>query len=299
MTIPIMMIQPMDKAQIIEKYEADKIALLALFAMGLLIARQITSSRYTGPLKAGRQVVAAIREKGISSFYQNRQRQTYFLIRSESRRPVGFRLDVISDTASGRMNVGMATVRYERGRPVRERLMAFRSDDSFETFQWSAQAVGPAIRVLTEVVLSEDGTVTVKRSDQRRNPPSYKPPATSIPGLLLDLVFAQMLESDYRKIIVETIDDKGLPVEVVVHRSDEAGSSDYGPIYRFNVDSEGLGGSSQQVYVDNEGRILRKLIEQDMVRLWERTDAETILREFPERSNHILRSDEIMEQSTR
>ncbi|MHC4476465.1 MAG: hypothetical protein ACYTEL_12515 [Planctomycetota bacterium] len=294
-----MMTQQMDKAQLIKKYEADKIALLALFAMGLLIARQITSSRYTGPLKAGRQVIAEIRRKGISSFYQNRQRQAYFLIRNERRRPVGFRLDVISDTAAGRMNVEMATFRYERGRLVRDRLMAFRSDDSFETFQWSAQAVGPAIRALTEVVLSEDGTITVKRSDQRRNPLSYKPPPTSMPKFLLDLVFTQMLESDYHKIIVETIDDKGLPVEVVVHRSEEAGPSDDGPIYRFNVDFEGVGGFSQQVYVDNEGRILRRLIEQDKVRLLERTDAKTILREFPERSNYILRSDEIMEQSTR
>jgi hypothetical protein len=294
-----MMTQQMDKAQLIKKYEADKIALLALFAMGLLIARQITSSRYTGPLKAGRQVIAEIKHKGISSFYQNRPGQDYFLIKNDGGRPIGFTVDVSSATATGQMNVEITSVLYMRGGLSRERLMFFQSDDSFETFRWTTQAVGPRIRAQTEISLGEDGVITVTGSGRRSNPPSYKPPATSIPDFLLDLVFAQMLESDYHKVIVETIDDKGLPVEVVVHRSDEAAPSDDGLIYRFNVDFGGVGGFSQQLDLDSQGRILRILIEHDSIYLLERTDADTILREFPQRSNYILRSDETMEQPTR
>ena len=75
----------MDKTYGTKKYEADKIVFLCLFISALLIARLITSSRYTRPLKAGSKVVAEIKSRGINSFLSNQNRQDFFLDRKSTR----------------------------------------------------------------------------------------------------------------------------------------------------------------------------------------------------------------------
>ncbi|MHC4476429.1 MAG: hypothetical protein ACYTEL_12325 [Planctomycetota bacterium] len=291
----------MDVTYLTKKYEADKIALLGLLALGLLIARFMASSRYTGPLKAGRQVIAEIKRKGISSFYHNQSRQSYFLIRDVKPDPVGFTMDTGAELVTGgELNIRMATVLYIQGRFTQDRqdrFVSFQSNDSFEQYHWRSRTVAPRAKTGSEIVMAPDGTLTVIRSGQRKKPPPYKPPANSIPDFLLDLVIMQMLESDFQKIIVETINDDGRIDETVIHRGPDIHSAPDEQLYSFSVGFASRPAETFRYFLDGRGQISRIVIHQDRVYLLERTSPEQVLELFPERSDYILPDEETSNQT--
>lgn len=282
----------MNRTYEIKKYEADKIALLGLFIVGLLIAHFITSSRYTGPLNAGREVVAEIKRKGISSFLDDRGWQSFFLIKDARDRAIGFTMDVFTDPAPDtKLNIQSAGLLYIRGRYGQEHLFSFQSDNSFDEFSWKSETAGPKGRSGTEILLGEDGVLTVTGLSRNKKVQSYKPGSASIPNFLLDLVFSQMLDSARERIIVDTIDAGGKMVEVLICKikSGDSGPSPTGPAYELNVEFLDERGVSEKVYFNSRGRISKILLRQNGLYLFERTDAENILRQFPERADYILK----------
>jgi hypothetical protein len=272
------------------KYEADKIVLLGLFVAGLLAAYFMTASRYTGPRKAGRKVVAEIKKKGVSGFFDNWDHQSFFLIKGAVGRTIGFTTDVFKNAPPPDVvSIQSAALLYGRGRYQRKQLAIFQSEDRFNQFYWKSQTFRPGATSTTEIRLDEDGMLTINRPD--RNPKqAYKPPPDSIPHPLFDLVFSQMIESGYEKIIVDSIDSEGQIIEAVLSRTETAESSldDTDIQYRLSLMFLDGRGSSQQVALDAQKQVSGILLkEQDNVYLFERTSAENVLRQIPDAADYI------------
>ena len=289
----------MDGTYTAKKYGADKIVLLGFFIIGLLIARFITSSRYIRPLKAGRQVVAEIKRKGIASFLANQSRQSFFLIKDARGHPVGFTMDVSTDsmTHTG-LNIQSASLLYIRGKYSHEKIMFFQSDNSFDRFSWKSETVMLGERSGTEILRVEDGTVAVAKSGRNKTHQTYKPDPASIPDFLLDFVFTEMLEGSHAKIIVDTINADGKMVDVVISRikTKYRRPSQTEAEYKLNVSFSDDGGFSEVVYLDSQSRILEIFLEPDGI-YFVRTNVEDILEKFPERADYILQREKILEQS--
>jgi len=288
----------MDRNYGAKKYGADKIALLGFFIIGLLIARFITSSRYIRPLKAGGQVVAEIKRKGIAGFLDSQSWQSFFLIKDTRGHPIGFTMDVFTDSMTyTALNIRSASLLYIRGRYSHDKIMFFQSDNSFDRFSWKSETVRPGERSGTEILRGQDGVVTVTKSGRNKTQQSYKPDSASIPDFLLDLVFTQMLESGHTKIIVDTINADGKMVDVVISRikTKYRRPSQTEAEYKLNVDFSDDGGFSELVYLDSQGRILEIFLEPDGI-CFERTNVEDILEKFPERVDYILQREKILEQ---
>lgn len=290
----------MDNTHGEKKYEADKIALLGLFVVGLLIAHFISSSRYTGPLKAGAEVVAEIKRRGISSFLDNLGRRSFFLIKNARGRSIGFTMDVFTDSLpEADLNIQSAGFLYIRGRYSRQQVMSFQSDNSFDEFSWRSETAGPRARSGTHVLLGEDGVLTATKLARNGEKQSYKPDPASIPDFLLDLVFTQMLETGHAKIIVVTINAGGAMVEVVVSRikNKESAPGRAEAVYELKVDFLDNRRISQRLYLDSHGRISKMLLEHDGIYLFERTSVENILKQFPEQADLISQKYKMLEQN--
>jgi hypothetical protein len=295
---PIIITLYMKKNYVAMKYEADKIALLGLFIVGLLIAGFITSARYSRPRKAGAKVVDQIKRKGISGYLDDQLWQSCFLISNAKGTLIGFAMDVFTSSPTDlKLNIKAAGLLYTRGRFGREQAMSFQSDNSFAEFSWRSETAAPPARTGTRITLEQDGVLTVTKFNQDTKQHSYKPGSSAIPDFLLDFVFTQMLESDYPKIIVDTITADGKIVEVAVSK---AGTEDSRPSqteapYKLNVDFLGEPRISQQVYLDSRKRIVQ--IRRNGTYLFERTSTDDILKQFPEQADRILQRNRILEQS--
>ena len=283
----------MDQADRARKYEADKIVLLGLFAAGLVIAYLITASRYTAPRKAGAKVVSEIKRKGISGCFQGRRHRSFFLIKDEADRTIGFTADVFAPSAPpDKPDIQSTALLYLRGRYRKTQLTLFRSDDQFSTFSWKTELVSPAGRVAKGILLAEDGVLTITQSGQSTRQ-GYIPGPDSVPDLLLDLVFTQMLEAGYKKVVIDTIDSDGRTIEVVLSRIKAKGPGR--PEYELNVIRLDGSRDSQQVYLDASRQISAILLKQDPTYLLERTSLEDVLTEVPEAAEYIEKMLEISE----
>ncbi|MHC4482133.1 MAG: hypothetical protein ACYSW4_01150 [Planctomycetota bacterium] len=247
-------------------------------------------------LRAGREIIAEIKHKGISAFLDKLGWQSFFLIKDVTGRTVGFTMDVAVNTASDAgLNIQSAGLLYIPGGYGQERVMFLQSDDSFDEFSWKSETAAPGQRSSTEILLGEDSVLTVTRLNQSKEKQTYRLSSASIPDFLLDLVFSQMLESDRSKIIVDTINADGRLVEVVISRVKNRDStlSQIESAYTLRVHFLGDRGFSEDVYLDSEGRISE--IRRDGAYRFERTSAEGVLRLFPERSDYILKKNKLPE----
>jgi hypothetical protein len=170
--------------------------------------------------------------------------------------------------------------------------------------------------------LDENGIMTVKESDLQAKEKDYQISPAAIPDILGKFIFNQMLDSNQKEIFVDIIGADAKITPAFVSRI-EASHSPASPAASTRVERRGGGqnrsneadvaqeaayvfgmrfldgrGFSQQVYLDNQRRISRMLLQQESTYILERTDAENILIEFPEQGSLILqRKDKILEQS--
>lgn len=271
------------------KYEADKIVLLALFAAGLVIARFMTVSRYTGPRKQGTKVIAEVKSKGISSFFPERRRRSFFVIRDAADRTTGFTADVVGPAAPPyRLGIQSAALLYIPRIGKKEQLMSFQSDERFSTFSWKSEVAISGRRSRKELLLGDEGVLTIGESGQGKRR-GYEPAEHSIPDVLLDLVFSQMLDSGYKKIIVDAIDSDGQTTEVAIWQTKTAGPGPLSgePEYELNVIFLDRRRPSQQVHLDAGKRISGISLQQDPKYEFERTTLEEVLTKIPEAARYI------------
>ncbi|MHC4184760.1 MAG: hypothetical protein ACYSUC_07520 [Planctomycetota bacterium] len=284
----------MDRTELTKKYKADKVALLGLFAVSLLAARLITSQRYAEPRAAGQELVGQIKQKGISSFLEGRGPQSFFLIKNAADHIMGFTMDVVTEAADAEFSIQLAGLLYTRGRYNRKQIMLFQTNDSVDEFSWRIKTVGPQGSSDTEIVLQEDGVLTVIKPNQNETESSYKPGHAAIPDFLLDLVFRQLLESDHIKIIVDTITNKGNIVQVVISRRipEDLRPPQTDAAYELYVQYLDDRRRSQHVILDDQGWI--ESVEQNGI-YFERANREKVLGQFPEWRDYVLDTNKILE----
>lgn len=274
-----------------KKYATDKLFLLGLFIVSLLIARFIVTSKHDQPLKAGSEIVAKIKSEGLSSFLDSQSQDSFFLIRDERARTIGFTMDILIDSGTDdRLNIQATSFLYARGRYAQEQIALLQSDNYLDEFTWKSETVRPTGRSSTRITLDNTGTMTVSKSNTQPEEKIYQLNPAVIPDVFLKFVFSRILDSSYKKILVDTIDSDGQITTTLISKTK---ADKYVLDVKF-LDGRGF---SERVYFDKQKQIFRILLQQKNIFILERSSAENILREFPERADYILQKDKILEQN--
>ena len=280
-------------------------------------------------LEAGSKIISEIKSKGLDSFLapagneQGQGREGFFLIKEAGGRTIGFAMEVLGSHFSempqngsaiepapeAQLNILAGSFYYIRRRYDREQATFFQSDNNLDEFVWKSESSSLIGRSGTEMVLSKDGIMTVKKFDMPRRFASqnrsggeekdYQIGPAAIPDVLGELVFSQMLDSDRKEIFVDIIEADGRITPALVSRTEAEDSVVTGEEagYVFRVEFLDGRGFSEQVYLDGQRRISKILLQQENTYTLERTSAENILREFPEQGSYILqKKDKILEQ---
>jgi len=286
-------------------------------------------------LEAGSKIVAEIKSKGLDSFLgstfskgahlDDQGQESFFLIKDARERTIGFTMEVLGSHFTERPQNGDAPIApvpeaqldilagsfyYIRGRYDRKQATFFRSRNNLNEFVWKSETSSPAGRSGAEIVLGKDGIMTVKKFDRRAEEKNYPISSAAIPDILGELAFSQMLDSDQKEIFVDIIEADGKITPALIsrietpshfasqNRSNGVAATREEATYAFRVELLDGRGFSEQVYLDDQKRISRRLLQQESTYTLERTSAENILREFPEQGSYILqKKDKILEQN--
>ncbi len=263
-------------------------------------------------LDDGGKIVAEIKNKGLDSFIaspgskQGLRRENFFLIKDARKRTIGFAMDAMAPSESGWF--GAESFYYIHGRYEQEQVAFFQGGNNLNEFAWKSETGGPSGRSGTEITLDKSGIMTVKELGLQTEEKNYQISPAAMPDILDEFIFSQMLDSDRGEIFVDIIDSDGKITPVLISRIEMDSSpasksrssgtdSAQGDAYVFRIEFFDGRGFSEQVYLDDQRRISKMLLRQEITYILERTDAENILREFPEQGRYILQGkDKILEQ---
>ncbi len=287
------------------------------------IFRSITESlKFTDSqlLEDGSQVIAAIKSRGLGSFLDSAgsergwDRESFFLIKDGKGHSVGFAVEAldchfserrrssvdIEQRIESQFNILAWSFYYIHGRYDREQTAFFKSNNSFDEFLWRSETSGPGGRSSAEIFLGEGGIMTVKEFDRRSERGDYQVGPAAVPEIFSELVFSQMLDTGREEIFVDIIDVDGKITPVFITRVEESRSfasrNLNGDVdidgkenaYVFREELLDGRGFYEQVYLDEQRRITKRLLQQESEYFLERTTMENVLKEFPEHGGYIL-----------
>jgi hypothetical protein len=260
-------------------------------------------------LKAGAEIVAEIKSRGLAGYLNNRNRQALFLIKDSAKRTIGFTMDVLVDsgpdgsplgvpgTAAGAQpNIQAAGLFYIRAQRTFEQATSFQCSNNLDEFIYKSEISHRTGRSGTETILDKDGIMTVRKFQEQPDGKSYRLGPAVIPDVFLDQLLMQMLENGTSQIIADIIEAGGkiIPTRIAAIEVAEDTTVDEDAAYVFLLELLDGRGFSEKIYLNDRKEVYLRLARQDNIYILERTDAESIAREFPEYAENIRRNNQML-----
>jgi hypothetical protein len=248
-------------------------------------------------LKAGAEIVTEIKSRGLAGFLDNQNRQAYFLIKDEAKRTIGFTMDVIVETGTeAQPNIRAAGLFYIRAQNSIEQGTSFQCSNDIDKFVYKSEISHRTGRSGTETILDGQGVITVRKFQAKPDEKSYHLGPAAIPDVFLDQILMQMLESGRSQIIVDIIEAGGkiIPTHIAAIEVAQDITDDEDAAYAFKLELLDGRGYSEKIYLNDRKQIYLRLARQDNIYILERTEIESIVNEFPEHAEHILRNNQML-----
>ena len=239
-------------------------------------------------IENGIEVVNSIKDKGLDSFLEGQNQQGYFLIKNSDEQKIGFIIDVLTDSDSdASFNIQAAGHLYGRG--IREQATLFRGTNNLGEFIWQSETSGTVGISHLEVILDEEGIMTVGEV-RARSKTRYRLSSAAIPDIFIEQLMNQFIESRMKQIIIDMIDADGkiTPTLVFVVEDKESYSVDEDTAYVVQLEFLDGQGFSEVIFLNDRKHITKVKIQQNKSFIIEETSREVLLQEFPERADFIL-----------
>jgi len=269
-------------------------AFLGMLALGLAIAYLIVHHRSPKTVQTAEKLINRIKHKGIDAFLVKRERRNLFVIKNAADKSIGFTMDLITNEPNdSNRPIRLASYLYIRGIGGKEQLSFFESSPTFEDFVWTTKTIGAfGTTSAVRIKLSKAGYVSVTNLARPGRQHSFQPPPASIPSPLLDLLLAQLAESDVKQVLVNVIEDSGTPTPTFISRIKNVNSNPSNDqAYAFSLQPLVQGKAFRAtVYLNRHKTISKIILHQAGGYTFIRTSAEEIVNLFPERANYILQT---------
>jgi len=247
-------------------------------------------------LKAGTEIVTKIKSRGLAGSLDNQSRQAFFLIKDSLESTIGFTMDVLVDSgidnsaAGTQLNIRSAGLFYIRGQNSFEQATSFQCSNDLNEFVYKSELSTRTSRSGTETIQDSNGIITVRKFQAQFEEKIYRLGPAMIPDVFLDQLLLQMLESGGKEIVIDFIEANGkiVPTLVAVVEAAEDTPADKDAAYIFELELLDGRGFTERIYLNEQKEAYKRLARQDNIYILERTDAESIAREFPEHAEYVL-----------
>jgi len=249
-------------------------------------------------LEAASSIIAQMKDKGLSGFLDNKNRQSLFLIKNSRKKIIGFTTDVLIDTdGTSELNIEAMGLYYTKGLLVHEEVTSFQSDNRFDRFLWKTES-SAAERSGIEIALKDKDIVTVTKSGEGRQEKSYHTGGTALPEILLEQLLTLIIEGGVDEALVDVIASDGriIPTHIsqIKPQGAAAGQSEAYMIKLMPLSGRGF---FQLVYLDEQKYISKSeqhsLDRRENKFFFEHAKPKDVAKRFPERSEFILQSDKL------
>jgi hypothetical protein len=248
-------------------------------------------------LKAGAEIIAEIKSRGLDGFINNQNRQAYFLIKDEQQRNIGYTTDMIINSGTGNQpEIRAESQLYIGGQNSVDHITAFHCSNNLTEFVYNSKTSSPAGRSDAEIVLDAAGVITISEFQTQLNEKSFQLGPAMIPDVFLDQLLIQMLDSEKNQIIIDIIEATGkiIPTLLTAIETTEDVTANEEAAYIFELKLLDGREFSEQLYLNDQKQVYKRLARHDSLYILERTSAENIAREFPKHDKRILRNNQLL-----
>ena len=233
-------------------------------------------------VKTGMDFVTEIKSNGIDSLINNYNTQSCFFLKDSSKRNIGFTIDLLGDTMDDQQfNIRGASYLFFAGRNAQEQRTLFRCDKNLTKFIWQSKTITRNSQFGKMITLDESGTINVT-DDETGESQTYSNCFNVVPSILLESFIAPAVKNNINVAIIDIIDSNGniSPNLFSLKPPDEA-SQEYPDTFML----ESLDGreSPDTFYLNDNYQITKATGNYYL----ERTDIETIEKEFPDMADSI------------
>ena len=260
-------------------------------------------------LKAGAEIVTEIKSRGLAAFLENQNSRAFFLVKDAAKRAIGFTMDVLVDSGidsspigvhktatDAKHNIQSAGLYYMRGQNSFEQATSFQCSNNLDEFIYRSELNARTGRSGTETIQKTTGELMVRKFQEQPDEKTYRLNPVAIPDIFLDQLLLQMLESNKKEIIIDIIEANGriIPTFIATVEAAEDMPPDDAAAYVFKLELMDGQGFTELLYLNDRKQIYKRFARQDDIYILERADAETIVREFPEHAEQVLRNNQIL-----
>lgn len=246
--------------------------------------------------ETGSAIVEAIRNKGLDNLMDEKNKQSYYMIKDSNRRNIGFMIDVLIDSQQNTdFNIKAAGHLY--GENLREQAMLFQCTNNLEKFYWESETNDSSGRNLTSIALEKNGVMTVRQTVTQTES-KYNLSSIAIPDIFITQLLNQIIESNTKQVIVDVIDADGKITPTIVSLLEEKDDITAGNQAAYTLKMESLDGRnfSKLVYLNNNRQIEKVISQQNKKEyIFEPTTRARIILEFPERAEFISQRNSMLE----
>jgi len=259
-------------------------------------------------LDYGIKILDRMKAKGLGQFITEQNKQSYFVIKDGKGQPAGYVINILADLGSRiPMNIQAGSSFYLRGRRGQEEVIIFQCRDDLSEFVYKNETASRFGRIGIEGVFDRAGVLAVreygtfilgKGFEETTAEPFeeqfYRPGAASIPDVLAELVYGELLASEYERILIDVIRADGTIVPVVISRADDDNRAEKKSTYAYKLRLDFLDqqDSYSQVYLDENEMIFKETLRRGATYVLERSNPAELGRVFPEKSSEILKYEE-------
>ncbi|MHC4204025.1 MAG: hypothetical protein ACYSTT_05195 [Planctomycetota bacterium] len=247
-------------------------------------------------LKAGAEIVAEIKSRGIDSFLNNRNRQAYFLVTDETKRKIGFTMDTIigpdmdGSAAGNQPDIRAKSQFYTRGQNSVEHIASFQCSNNLDKFVYKSATSDSNGKSGAEIILNAAEVITIREFKTPPGEKSCQSGPAMIPDIFFNQLLTQMLDSEKNRIIVDIIEATGkiIPAHIAAVEVAKDSDADEKTAYVFKLELLDGRGFSERLYLNDQKQVYKRLVRQHKLFTLERTSAENITNEFPEYAERFL-----------
>ncbi|MBN2590738.1 MAG: hypothetical protein JXA96_12815 [Sedimentisphaerales bacterium] len=233
-------------------------------------------------VQTGADFVAEIKRKGIDSLLNNSNMQSCFLRKDSANNNIGFTIDMLGFLNSDEdFTIRGASDLYLSVPDPREQKTMFRCDKGLDNFIWQSRMYMKNSREDVTITLDEPGTITVVNDNSGRSR-QYLNCSNVVPNILLESFIEPAIQRNINHMVIDLIDSNGniSPTQFYLKPAD---NTDEGYTYIVTLKSFKDSDSTERFYLDENNRVTRA----DGNYILERTDIETIEKEFPGMADYI------------
>ena len=251
-----------------------------------------------GLLQAGTRLISDIRNKGLDIDSS----VSFFTIADPHNKIIGFTMDAMELVRTdANTTINAADYYYLRGTVSDEQVSFLRGGADLRQFTWRVETSSRMGSNGLEMS-ADSGILTVRRlrtaspfnKRTGKETGEYELGETAVPDIVLEPILRKILDSNNPAVIIDVVRSEGIVTPIYIEKI----SATTGQTDGNSIKTEWLDGRNykEQTYYDDSKKRVKIVLEQESTYTLNRSDANEIIRIFPERANLVRDKNQILDR---